>query len=144
MCRRNYNKRIGIFFIFGIMDTKILDTNYIHIELENGIMVGYFKGGLKMDLNIAKEVVRTRSEFFEDKSYPMLIEDKGVVSMTKEARDFFSTKEGTKKIKAGALLLNSLFSTYLGNFFLKVTNPTVPAKIFADRAKAIKWLEQYK
>lgn len=107
-------------------------------------MIGHFKPGINITIEVAHDIVNKRSAFFENKLYPMLIEDRGVIGMTKETRDFFSTKAGTKKIKAGALLLNSVFSTYLGNFFLKVSNPPVPTKIFTDRAKAIKWLEQYK
>ncbi len=126
------------------MPKKILDTEHVHIELVDGIMVSYFKEGITLTLEVAKEVVKVRSEFFEYKFYPMLIEDKGVVSMTKEARDYFSTKEGAAYINAAALLLNSVFSMYLGNFFLKVSKPVTPAKIFTDKAKALKWLEKYK
>lgn len=126
------------------MNKRVLDNEHIHIEYIDGIMIGYFKEGLNITLNVAKEIVKVRTEFFENKYYPMLIEDKGVVSMTKEARDFFSTKEGANCVTAGALLLKSVFSTYLGNFFLKVAKPITPAKIFTDKNKAIEWLQKFK
>ena len=89
-------------------------------------------------------MVNWRIEFTNNTPYPLLIKDSGVVSMDKSARDYFSSDEGTKNVLAGALMLDSGFSRILGNFFLKVTKPKIPARIFTDEKEALEWLERYK
>jgi len=121
-----------------------LHTKYVHFELVDDILILTYNADLEITLDIAREVVRSRLEFTGSRAYPLLILDDGVKSMSKEARDYFSSDAGTEGVKAGAMLLKSVFSTFLVNFFLKVTQPKIPAKIFTEKAKAIEWLEQYK
>lgn len=63
--------------------------------------------------------------------------------MNKEARDYFSTKEGSRGLSAAALVLKSPFSKMFGNFLLKINSPVMPVKIFNDDKKAKLWLQQY-
>ena len=58
------------------------------------------------------------------------------------------TAKGPHKdyVAAEAFLINSLPQKLLGNFFLKVNKPVVPANVFliADQAKAEQWLRKHK
>ena len=45
--------------------SKILDTPYVHMELKDGIIIGHYKSDQKITLDIAREVVATRYEFYE-------------------------------------------------------------------------------
>lgn len=123
---------------------KILDTPYVYLELNEGIISGYYKSELIIDLETAKDIVRLRNEFQEQKVYPAMIFDNGVRSMNKEARDYFSTKEGSRGLSAAALVLKSPFSKMFGNFLLKINSPVMPVKIFNDQVKAKLWLNQFK
>lgn len=123
---------------------KILDTPYVYLELSEGIISGYYKSELIIDLEIAKDIVKLRNEFQEQKVYPAMIFDNGVRSMNKEARDYFSTKEGSRGLSAAALVLKSPFSKMFGNFLLKINSPVMPVKIFNDQVKAKLWLNQFK
>jgi len=40
--------------------------------------------------------------------------------------------------------MKSIFQVTIINFFLKVTKPKVPAKVFTNKSDAIVWLKQYK
>lgn len=122
---------------------KVLETESIKFEMGDGILIATYKAGTNITIDIAKEVVRKRLEFTNGKSLPNLVYNGGVVSMEKAARDYFSTPEGTKGVSAGALVLSSVFSMFLGNFFLKVSKPVIPAKLFTDKQKAVEWLRQY-
>ena len=126
------------------LSKKILDTPYVYLELQNGIISGYYKSELKIDLAVARDIVRLRNEFQDQQVYPALIFDNGVRSMNKEARDYFSTREGSRGLSAAALVLNSPFSKMFGNFLLKINSPVMPVKIFTDPAKAKVWLNQFK
>ena len=87
-----------------------------------------------------------RLELIEGKSYPVLVDGRKVVSIDKESRDCFSSKEATKGVNAGGILISSTFNRFLGNFFLRVTykKEKLPTRIFTDRGEAIRWLSQYK
>ena len=128
------------------MKKNVLDRNYVYLELEDGILFVTFKEGLEMTLEIAKEIVEARVNFCGGKSYPGLANDMGLVSMDKYSRDYLSSDEGIKGVSAAALLTDSVFNTFIANFFLQINviKPKVPTRIFTDKFKALKWLEQYK
>ena len=112
--------------------------------LEDGILFAVY-GDLDITLEIAEEAVESRHVFTKGKSYPLVADISQVASITKEARLYFSSDVAVKGITAGALLVNSAFSTFIGNFFLSVTDPNpFPSRLFRDRASAIKWLQKFK
>ena len=126
------------------MEKPDLETQFVHYKLTNDILFFTYKSGSKITLAIAKEIVKTRLEYINGTAYPTLIKDHGLVSLDKEARDFLSSPEGSLGVTAAALMVHSVFNTFLGNFFLKVTQPKIPAKIFTDQSKALEWLNTYK
>ncbi len=126
------------------MTIKTEDTPYIRFELKDGILFAHYKPGVIITLELARKLLAKRLEFTENKPYPMLISDLGIVSVEKEAWTLLSSDEGTNKITAGAMLLNTTYSRILGNFFFKLSAPKIPAKIFSDKQRALEWLEQYK
>jgi hypothetical protein len=102
-----------------------------------------YKPGVVVTLEMAKAMVRSRVEFAENISYPAVVFIDGLKSITKEARDYLA-EDGTIGLIAGALVMKSVYNTFIGNFFLKLTNPPFPSKIFTDVNVALEWLEQYK
>jgi len=122
-----------------------LTTPYTRLEIIDDILYGVFFPGITINIDIAKEIVKTRLEYTDYVPYPMFIFDSGVVSMNKEARDYFSNKNGGMEgTIAAALLLKSVYSEFLGNFFLRITKPAMPTKVFSDEKKALEWLQQFK
>ena len=124
--------------------TKILDTQYVHYELQDNLLIGTYKKGLKITLEIAKEVVKTRLEFIDYKPKLTLALNQGVMSMTKEARDYLASDEGVRGVLAGAIVLDSPVGSFIGNFYLLVSKPKVPARIFTKKEDAIKWLSKFR
>lgn len=122
---------------------KVLDTPYVHLELQDDLLIGTYKKGLKITLDIAKEIVRTRLEFTDYKPVVALAYNQGVISMTKEARDYLAV-EGIKAVIAGAIVLDSPVGTIIGNFYLSVAKPKIPTRIFTKTEGAMKWLQQFR
>jgi hypothetical protein len=120
-----------------------LKTEFIDYKLENGIVIASYREGLNIDLEIAKTIVEMRLAFTKDKAYPVLINSQGVVSMDKAARDFFSSAEGIRGLKAAGILVHFPFSSFLGNFFLWVNRTRLPVKIFSSYQAAVDWLMQF-
>ena len=119
------------------------DTPYVHFEIKNNILFATYKKGLEINLVIAKEIVQSRLKFMQGEKLPVIVFDGGVVSMSKDARDFFGSAEGNEGLLAGAIIQNTPVSAAINNFFLFVSKPNIPAKIFINVDAALKWLSKF-
>ncbi len=71
-----------------------------------------------------------------------MVDMTGVKGADREARNYLA-QEGTLLVTAGALLTDSTYTKMLGNIFLAINQPEIPAKLFSDKAAALKWLKKY-
>lgn len=124
--------------------SKIFENHQIKMELKDGILHAHYKAGLKLNLEDAQKLVAERMVLCDDKEYPFVIYDGGVVSMDRDARLFLSSYEGTKGIELAAFIESSVFSKMLINFFLKLTKPNVKCRAFNDVDEAIEWIHKNK
>lgn len=120
----------------------MLQTPYMTLWNEQNILFCTYADNLAIDLDIATHCVNSRLRFSKGVSYPLLVSLKGVRSVNKEARDYLA-EDGSRLITAGALLINSPLTKILGNIFLRINNPSSPARLFTDEAEAITWLKKY-
>lgn len=123
--------------------TDMLDTPYVNFQIKDSILHATYKKGIKINLDIAKKIVESRLEVTNGVIYPVVIFNQGVISMDKGARDFLASKDGTKGVKAAAMMLDSAFSSFLGNFYLSVNKPPMPVRIFTNTKAAISWLQKF-
>lgn len=112
-------------------------------KLIENIVVGTFPKNIKIDLNMAKEMVNERLEFQNGKDYPVLIYANGFKIDTFEAREYMK-KEGLKGMKAGAFVVRNSIEKMIATFFIKISPPPIPAKVFIHDQQAIEWLKQYR
>jgi len=80
---------------------------------------------------------------FVDKKFPLLIDARQIKSISKEARDNFSIKNRPTNINSFAVIIDSPLSRIIGNFFMGLNKPSVPAKLFNNEQDAISWLNKY-
>ena len=123
---------------------KVLDTPYVHYELHGDLMIGAYKKDLKINLDMAREIVKIRQELANYTPVVALIYNQGVVKMDKKAREFFASDDGVKGIIAAAIVVGSPFTTFLANFFVSVNKPKMPVRVFSSEADALKWLQKYR
>ena len=123
---------------------KFLDTQFVHYELQDDLLIGTYKKGLKISLEMAKEIVKARLELTGHQPVVALALNQGVLSMDKKARDYLSSDEGVRGIIAGAIVLDTPFGSFLGNFYLSVTKPKIPLRIFSKKETALNWLQQFR
>lgn len=122
------------------------EDDYLTHEIENGILLSTYKNGLEINLSVAKKILSSRLAFSGNNCFITLIDGRKLKSIDWEARKYFNSEEGRKGIIAAAFLGGSLFTTNLGNFFLKVTyaRRSFPVRLFTNKEEALKWLEKYK
>ncbi|MCH2225400.1 MAG: hypothetical protein MK066_11585 [Crocinitomicaceae bacterium] len=119
-----------------------IETEYISFHLLEGVLTATYKPSV-ITLSVAKEVVRIRKEYCKNKTYPHLVMDYGIAKINKDARDYLSSDEGTEGIAAAGLITNSVFKRTMVNFFLKVTRPKIPVKMFSGPEEAREWLQKW-
>jgi len=116
----------------------------VHIWLEDDILHCSFDPHTKVTIDIAKYMVSKRMEIAGNKLHPICGDYRNVSYLDKEARDYFSSEEGQTNLTAGALIINSSLTKVIVNFYLTLTKPRLPARMFTDLKEATSWLEQYK
>jgi hypothetical protein len=124
-------------------EKEVLENQYFKCWLDDGIVFSEYKVDV-LDLEAAQGCVRLRMELVDGNSYPTLIDGRNVKDIYKEARDYFSSDEGSEGISASALITHSVVGRFIGSFFLKINRPTVPIKIFNDPDEAVLWLSQFR
>ena len=115
----------------------------MYLELEDDLLIGYYKKDKKIDLAAAKQIVEDRLEFTGGLPVLILAINLGVRNMTKEARDYLAT-EGVKSVIAGAIITGSPVGSFIGNWYLSISKPLIPSRIFTRKEAAIKWLLQFR
>ncbi len=124
---------------------KKFENDYVAIWIEDDILFSNYKKQLSLDIVSAKQIVKDRVEFTGGKSYFILIDFTNLKSTTKEARDYMNDPNGgLTGLLGGAFLSNNVVATLFVNLYLKVNNPTIPAKFFTNKAEAIHWLKKVK
>lgn len=124
---------------------KEFNYKYANFKEEDGIIFSHFDTDT-IDFEIAKELIQERLNFTQRKDSIIYIDGTKVKTISKQARDYFGSKEGTQSLIAVAIFTNSKLSAFLANFLMKVnlSSFVIPIKLFSDKNKAIVWLNKYK
>lgn len=110
---------------------------------DDGICRTKAKPKAEITLKEAMENSATVNAFYKDKKFPLLVDARSVKTMSREARSYLSTNGRETNINSFAVMVKSPLSRVIGNFFMGLNKPKVPAKLFDDEKEAIKWLKQY-
>jgi hypothetical protein len=63
--------------------------------------------------------------------------------VSREARTNFAGEEAATLISAAALLTSSPLSRAIGNFFVGLSKPLFPTRLFTSEAEALAWLRRF-
>ncbi len=122
---------------------KKKEGKYTYLEQHGEILEARYKAGLQIDREAAEQIVEERLEFTNNKPMPVLLLDSGLVKMDKSARDYMSSDDGIRGLRAVAIILSSVVNSMLLNFLLKISRPGLPVKVFTDRDNAMEWLKTF-
>ena len=124
---------------------KYVELPRVHLYLiEEGFTLFVAKDKIDLGIEDAKEVDEVSYEMVKGKPFVTLIDVRDVRSnMTHEAREYFATNKKITDIrKAQAIVVNSLHTKILAEFYIKFNKPTNPVKIFRDYNEAEEWLRE--
>lgn len=110
----------------------------------NGIMYAKYKKDLVIDLEVAKQMVSDRHEISNGVTRPFLIDVTGLLCVDSEGRDYLAGPAGCAFVSAGAIYTKNRLLSFVGNAFILLDKPLVPAKVFSSEASAVRWLEPFR
>lgn len=80
---------------------------------------------------------------FKGQKFALLIDTQPIKLIFCEAMQHFTLRNRKTKTNSFGALTGSSISRIIGNFYLGLNKPTVPAKLFENEANAIPWLKQF-
>lgn len=126
-----------------IPENAIENRGYYTWMGEEGIARTCVKENAEITLELAKENTESVNTLYKGKKFPILIDSRGIKSMSRDAREHFSTKGRDTKTNAFGIIIGSPISRVLGNFYLGINKPPVPTKLFSSEEEALDWLKQF-
>lgn len=88
----------------------------------------------------AQANARVYNELCEGVQRLLLVDMRVPYSTDPEVRKYYATPEASRFVVALAMVTHSKTTTLVGNFFLSLTSPPYPCKMFTELDKAASWL----
>ena len=125
------------------LNKKRYESGNLRAWIEGNMMHGEYLKSI-ITLEIAKEMVLTRHKLSEGKPISIVIDISKTKSVSKEAREYLASEEGSKDLIACALITKSRIQNLLANTFVLINTPKVPIKFFRYKTYALDWLKNQK
>ncbi len=130
-----------------LFSTKVLVADHGHSVIylrSDGIVEIDCKNDFEYDVEALKQNLECIKKIAGDKKVLVLNLPKEYTSVSKEARDYIGSGSHSDFIKAEAFVIHTLGQLLLGNLFVKINKPIVPAKLFKTKWAAEVWLMSFK
>jgi hypothetical protein len=126
------------------MESEAIVTRVTKVWLgEDGIARIIHVPGAEVTLADAKETMAAYLKLNKGKRRPLLVDTKTMKSLAREARHFYAGEQAAKVASAAAIIIGTPVSRVLGNFYLGLSNPHLPSRLFTSEDEALEWLKGY-
>jgi hypothetical protein len=143
---------MSVSLILPLMPRTETDSSIVKkIDLSHSIIIERADGIVEIDCadnhEYTVEEIKQNLEqikfFAGSKRVAVLNVAKPFTTTTREVRDFVASAPHLEFIKAEAFVIHTIGQSILGNFFLKINKPIVPAMFFKNKADAERWLLKF-
>jgi hypothetical protein len=124
------------------MKTSYFENDFAEFWIEENVLFFIYKPGISINLEAAKRIVADRKKVQNGIEYPVFCDMRGIKDSDKPARDFLA-KEGSSMVKAVGVLTDSPVTKIMLNFYLTISRPLVPTKMFTDKNNALEFLKSF-
>ena len=94
----------------------------------------------RQTLDDARANTRVYNELCEGRPHLLMVDMRVPFSTDPDVRKYYATPEASQFVVALAMVTHSKTTTLVGNFFLSLTSPPYPCRMFAELDKAAQWL----
>ena len=124
------------------MKSDYFQNDFAEFWIEENILFFIYKPNVTINLQGAKQIVADRLRVQKGVSYPVFCDMRGIKDSDKPARDYLA-KEGSALVKAVGVFTDSPVTRIMANFYLTISRPLVPTKMFTDKNNALEFLKPY-
>lgn len=124
------------------MKSNYFENKYAEFWVEEDVLFFIYKPGVEINLDGAKQIVADRLNVQKGVSYPVFCDIRGIKDSDKPARDYLA-KEGSSLVNGVAVLTDSPVTKIMANFYLTISRPIVPTKMFTDKNLALEFLKAF-
>jgi hypothetical protein len=110
---------------------------------EDGIVRIIHHPDVEVTLADAEDTMVAYLKINQGKRCPLYVDTKTMKSLTREARHYYASEEAARVASAVAIIVGTPVSKVLGNFYLGLSNPRLPTRLFSDEDEALEWLKGY-
>jgi len=126
------------------MEANAIKTSVSTVWLgEDGIARIIHIPNAVVTLEDAKETMAAYLQINNGKRLPLFVDTKSMKSLAREARHYYASEEAAKVASAAAIIVGTPVSRVLGNFYIGLSNPHLPSRLFTSDAEALGWLKGY-
>jgi hypothetical protein len=108
----------------------------------DGIVILRFRHGARLNEAVTEQVVRAHVAAAGGKKRLTLVDVRGIAENDRGSRQLAAGPRVAAVTLRLAILVGNPVSRALGNFFLRVSAPPYPTRIFSDEAAARRWLQE--
>jgi len=110
---------------------------------EDGIARVIHVPGAELTLEDAKETMAAYLKVSKGKRLPLFVDTVKMKSITRESRLYYASEETAKTGIAVAIIVGTPVSRVLGNFYLGISSPHLPSRLFTSEQEALEWLKGF-
>ena len=126
------------------MDNEGIVTRVNKVWLgEDGIVRIIHVPGAEVTLEDCKETMAAYLKLNKGKRLPLFVDTRKMKSFSRAGRQYYSGEEAALVASAAAIIVDTPVSKALGNFYLGVSNPHLPSRLFSSDSEALEWLKGY-
>ena len=107
----------------------------------DGIVQLVWATGAVMTLEAAQAAIQSLTELTDGRRAPLLVDAHDAGPQLRPARTEFVRRGDA--VSAVALLVATPLSRIMGNFYLTVSKPISPTRLFEDETEALNWLRKF-
>jgi hypothetical protein len=107
----------------------------------DGIVAMVFAPRIATDLADALAAVDAMTELTRGRRSPLLVYLHGAGPQDRPARAEFARRDDV--VSAVALIVDTPLTRMIGNFYLTVSKPIAPTRLFDNEASALAWLQEF-
>ena len=101
------------------------------------------KPGIDIGISEARKNSEIVNSLIVEGKSPLIVDNRKIKSITKDARDRFSIKDRETNVSAIAIIIGSSLSRMIANFYLGINKPKIPVKLFNSEEKAVQWCKTF-
>ena len=122
------------------MKDNYFQNAFAEFWTEHDVLFFVYKPGVVITLDAAKQIVGDRLKVQKGTTFPVFCDMRGIKDSERAARDYLA-KEGSSLVKAVAVLTDSPVTKIMLNFYLTISRPLIPTKMFTNETQALEFLK---